>query len=91
MVQLSDPYMTAGKIIALTICTFVSKVMSLLFDTLSGFVIAFLPRSKHFYFMASVTVHSDFETQENKIFDYFYFPPSICNEVMGLNVMIFAF
>ena len=60
MVQLSDPYMTAGKIIALTICTFVSKVMSLLFDTLSGFVIAFLPRSKHFYFMATVMVLSDF-------------------------------
>ena len=47
MVQLSYPYMTAGKTIALTISTFVSKVMSLLFNMLSRFVIAFLPRSKH--------------------------------------------
>ena len=47
MVQLSHPYMTVGKIIALTRWTFVSKVMSLLFNMLSRFVIAFLPRSKH--------------------------------------------
>ena len=47
MVQLSHPYMTTGKTIALTIQTFVSKVISLLFNTLSRFVIAFLPRSKH--------------------------------------------
>ena len=46
MVQLSHPYMTIGKTIALTMWTFVAKVMSLLFNTLSGFVIAFLPRSK---------------------------------------------
>ena len=45
MVQLSHPYMTAGKTIALTRKTFLSKAMSLLFNTLSGFVIAFLPRS----------------------------------------------
>ena len=47
IVQLSHPYMTTGKIIALTGRTFVSKVMSLLFNMLSRFVIAFLPRSKH--------------------------------------------
>ena len=47
MVQLSHPYMTTGKIIALTIQTFVGKVISLLFNTLSRFVIAFLPRSKN--------------------------------------------
>ena len=46
MVQLSHPYMTTGKIIALSIWTFVSKVMSLLFNVLSRLVIAFLPRSK---------------------------------------------
>ena len=46
-VQLSHPYMTTGKTIALTRRTFVSKVMSLLFNMLSRFVIAFLPRSKH--------------------------------------------
>ena len=46
MVQLSHPYMTTGKTIALTRCTFVGKVMSLLFNTLSRLVITFLPRSK---------------------------------------------
>ena len=46
MVQLSHPYMTTGKTIALTMQTFVSKVMSLPFNTLSSFVLAFLPRSK---------------------------------------------
>ena len=47
MVQLSHLYMTTGKIIALTRWSFVGKVMSLLFHTLSRFVIAFLPRNKH--------------------------------------------
>ena len=47
MVQLSHPYMTTGKTIALTRWTFVGKAMSLLFNMLSGLVIAFLPRSKH--------------------------------------------
>ena len=47
MVQLSYPYMTTEKTIALTRRTFVSKVMSLLFNMLSGFVIAFLKRSNH--------------------------------------------
>ena len=47
MVQLSHLYMTTGKMVALTIQTFVGKVMSLLFNILSRFVIAFLPRSKH--------------------------------------------
>ena len=47
MVQLSHPYMTTGKTIALTIWIFVIKVLSLCFDMLSRFVIAFLPRSKH--------------------------------------------
>ena len=46
MVQLSHPYMTAGKTKALTIWTFVSKVLSLVFNMLSTFVTAFLPRSK---------------------------------------------
>ena len=47
VVQLSHPYMATGKTIALTRRTFVSKVMSLLFNMLSGLVIAFFPRSKH--------------------------------------------
>ena len=45
MVQLSHPYMTTGKTMALTIQTFVGKVMSLLFNMLSRFIIAFLPRN----------------------------------------------
>ena len=57
LVQLSHPYMTIGKTIALTSCTFVGKLMSLLFNMLSRLVIAFLPRSKQaaFNFMAAVT------------------------------------
>ena len=47
IVQLSHPYMTTGKAIALTRWTFVGKVMSLLFNMLSSLVITFLPRSKH--------------------------------------------
>ena len=51
MVQLSHLYMTTGKTIALTIWTFVGKVMSLLFNMLSRFAITFLPRSKHFLYL----------------------------------------
>ena len=61
MVQLSHPYMTTGKTIAVTRWTFVGKVASLRFNMLSRFVIAFLPRSKRlFNFMAAVTICSDF-------------------------------
>ena len=88
MVQLSHRYMTRGKTIALTIWTFVSKVMSLLFNTVR-FVTAFLPRNKHFFnFMAAVTVCSNFGAQENKNFHCF---PSICHEVMGPDVMNLSF
>ena len=61
-VQLSHPYMTTGKTIALTRQTFVGKVMSLLFNMLSRLVITFLPRSKRLltYFMAALTICSDF-------------------------------
>ena len=51
MVQLSHPNMTSGKIIVLTVQTFVGKLISLLFNTLSRFVIAFLPRSKHLFIL----------------------------------------
>ena len=51
MVQLSHPYMITGKTIALTIWTFVGKVMSLLFNMLSRLVITFLPRSKHLFIL----------------------------------------
>ena len=60
IVQLSHPYMTTGKTIALTRWTFVGKVMFLRFNMLSRLVISFLPRSKHsFNFMAAVTIYSD--------------------------------
>ena len=60
-VQLSHPYMTTGKTIALTRRTFFSEVMSLLFTMLSRLVIAFLPRTKlPFNFMTAVTICSDF-------------------------------
>ena len=75
MVQLSHPYMTTEKTIALTIRTFVSKVMSLLFNTLFGFVRAFLQRRECLNFMTAVTIHSDFEAWENKICHCFYFFP----------------
>ena len=65
--QLSYPYMTTGKTIALTRQAFVDKVMFLLFNMLSYLVMTFLPRSKCFFnFMAAVTVCSDFGAQENK-------------------------
>ena len=67
MIQLSHPYMTTGKTIALTRQTFVGKVMSLLFNKLSRLVIAFLSRSKYLNFMASVTICSDFGARENKV------------------------
>ena len=77
MVQLSQLYLTAGKTIALTIQIFVSKVMSLLFNMLSMFVIAFLPRGKLLLFVVADTICSDFGDQENKLCHCFYFPP-IC-------------
>ena len=70
--------MTMGKTETLTLWTFVGKVMSLLFNMLSRFVIAFLPTSK-FNFIAAVTVHSDFGAQENlSLFPLFpiYLPQS---------------
>ena len=68
MVQLSHPYMTTGKTIALTRWTFVSKVMSLLFNMLSRLVITFLPRSKCLLisWLQSPSC-SDFGAQENKV------------------------
>ena len=78
MVQLSHPYMTIGKTIALTVWTFVSKVMSLLFNMLPRFVTAFLPRSKHLNFMAAVTTCIYFGAQEKKVSHCFHcFPISL--------------
>ena len=69
MVQLSHPYKTTRKTIALPRQIFVSKVMSLLFNMLCRLVIAFLTRNKHFFnCMVEVTICSDFEAQENKVY-----------------------
>ena len=89
--QLSHPYMSTGKNVALTRRTFVGKVISLLFNMLSRLVIAFLPRSKHFLsFMAAVTICSDFGAQENKVCHYFHCLPIIWH-VMGLDAMNLVF
>ena len=65
--------------------------MSLLFNMLSMFVIALLPKEKvSFNFLAIVTIHSDFGAQENKVCDCFYFF-SICHKMMGLDAMNLVF
>ena len=89
MVQLSQAYMTTGKTIALTIWTFVGKVMSLLFNALFRFVIAFC-QGADILISWLVTVCSDFGAQENKICHCYHFSP-LCHEVMGLDAMIFVF
>ena len=74
MDQLSYPYTTTGKTIALTIWTFASTVMSLLFNMLFRFVIGFLSNKQvSFDFTAAVTILSDFGTQEKKIYHCFHF------------------
>ena len=92
MVQLSQPYMTMGKIRALTIQSFVSKVMSLLFNMLSRYFIAFLPRSKRVlisWLQSPSTV--SLEPKKIKSVTVSIVSPSICHEVMGSDVMIFVF
>ena len=66
--QFSDPYMTTGKMIALTVQTFVGKVISLFFNTLSKVYNSFSSKEQaSFNFVTSVTIHSDFGAQENEI------------------------
>ena len=67
MVQLSHLFMTAEETITLTIETFVGRVMSLLFNTLSRFVVAFLPRSKCLNSMVEVTIHIEFGAPKYEI------------------------
>jgi len=66
-IQLSHPYMTTGKTIALTRQMFVGKVMSLLLNMPSRLVITFLPRGKHLLISCKVTICSDFGAQKNKV------------------------
>ena len=87
ILQLSHPYMTPEKTIALTKQAFVSKVMSLLFNMLSRLVITFLPRSKCLLISSAEIL----EPQKVKSDTVSTVSPSICHEVMGLDAMIFVF
>ena len=92
MVQLSHPYTNSGKIIALTVQTLVSKVMFLLFSTLSRLVIAFPPRSKRLvisWLQSSSTVI--LEPRKIKSVTVSTFSSSICHEVMGPDAIILVF
>ena len=92
MVQLSHPYLPAGKTIALTRWTFVGKGMSLLVNMLSRLVIAFLPRTKHLlisWLQSLSTVI--WEPKKIKSVTVSTVSPSICHEVKGLDAMILVF
>ena len=90
MVQLSHPYMITGKTIALTRQTFVSKVMSLLFNMLSRLVIAFFPGSKHLFISWLKSPSAVIlEPKKIKSLTVSIVSPSICHEVMGLDVIVF--
>ena len=92
MVQLSYPYMTTLKTIALTRRTFVGKVMSLLFNMLSRLVIAFLPRSKHLLISwLQSTSAVILEPKKIKSVTVSIVYPSISHEVMGPDAMILVF
>ena len=89
IVQLSHPYMTTGKTIALTRRTFVDKVMSLPFNMLSRLVIIFLPRSK--YLLISWLQSPSAVILEPRKIKSATVSPSICHEVLELDAMILVF
>ena len=92
MVQHSHPYMTTGETIALTRQTFVGKVMSLLFNMLSRFVVTFLPRSKHLLILWLQSLSAVIlEPKKIKTVTVSIVSPSICHEVIGPDVMILVF
>ena len=92
MFQISHPYVTTGKTIALTRRSFVAKVMSLLFNMLSRFVIAFLPRGKHLLISWLQSPSAVIlEPKKIKSATVAIFHPSICHEVMRLDVMLLVF
>ena len=92
IVQLSHPYMTTGKTIALTRRTFVGKVMSLIFNMLSRLVIAFLPWSKRLLISWLQSPSAVIlEPKKRKSVTVSIVSPSICHEVMGLDAMILVF
>ena len=89
MVQFSQPYVTTGRTIALAIWTFVGRVMSLLFNTLHRFAIAFLPRS---YCLLISWLQSlptvILEPKKRKSYTTSTFSPAICHAVMRLDAVI---
>ena len=92
MVHPSYPYMTTGKTIDLTIWAFVGKVMSLLFNLLSRFVTAFLPRNKHLLISwLQSSSAENLEPKKIKSVTVSIASPSICQGMMGLDAMIFVF
>ena len=94
MVQFSHLYMTTGKTIVLTIWTkvYFGKIISLLFNTLSRFVIDFLPRTKHLLISWLQSLSAVLlEPKKIKPVTVFIVSPFICHEVMGLDAMIFVF
>ena len=92
IVQLSHPYMTPGKTIALTRWTFVDKVMSLFFSILSMLVIAFLPRRRHLLISRLQSLSAMIlEPKKIKSLTVSIVFPSICHEVMGPDAMVFVF
>ena len=92
IVQLSHPYMTTGKTIALTRWTFIGKVLSLIFNMLSSLVITFLPRSKHLLISWLQSPSAVIlEPPKIKSFTVSTVSPSICHEVMGPDAMILVF
>ena len=92
MVQLSHLYTTTGKTIALTIQTFVGKMMSLLLDMLSRFATAFLPKSKHLLISWLQSLSAVIlEPKKIKSVTVSIVSPSICHEVMAPNAMILKF
>ena len=91
-IQLLQPYVTTEKTIALTIWTFVSRVICLLFNTLSRFVIAFLPRSNHVQISWLQSPSAVIlESKKRKSVTASTFSPSICHVVMGPDAMILVF
>ena len=88
-VQLSHPYMTTGKTIALARQTFVGKIMSLLLNMLSRLVINFLPRSKHL--LISWLQSPSSGILEPRKIKSATVSPSVCHEVMGPDAIIFVF
>ena len=92
MVQFLHPYVNIGETIALTIQTLIGKVMSLLFNMLSKFVIVFLPRSKcHLILKLQSPSSVILKPKKIKSVTVSIVSPSICHEVMEPDAMILVF